>query len=424
MHYHIPEHLPSRLTISLWDFSWYTMTSPGEAFADLDRAFAEAVERGYNTVRICAMPYLLFGGGDRVRETSDLQFSNLGGDFGQRTRWYNTKGGTTLNGREHLLRLFEAAKRHNCYVILSSWEYQQSPSFLATSAWYDDLMDIVPEKRALAIGVAMGRLIAFLKEHQLDDRIAYAELHNEVEITKLRDVAQAGENIYAAEKPYLEEALSLLRNQHPDILITTCYGRAPETHMHDLPENLQVAHFHLYLYGVLGQLIHELNIRGSAQPFPTSLAQELLRPDAPAFDAWMPRAGEAWRLEATGVGRRLFYLHDWVDPDKWDLWLYERYQSHREAMRQATTFRLEIIADWAEQHNVPAVIGEGYVGYTPLLTNFEEGPVGKDIAEYAIETCKRLNFWGIILCSNAAPHHPFWHDIAWQQRMNASIRAF
>jgi hypothetical protein len=419
MQYQLPEHLPSKLTICLWDFSWYTMTRPGEPFADLDRAFEETVERGYNTVRICAMPYLLFG--DRKRETSSLHFSNLGGDFGQRTRWYNTKGGATLNGREHLLRLFEAARRHDCYVILSSWEYQQSPSFLTTSDWYDDLIALPPEQRASALGVAMGRLITFLKEHQLADRIAYAELHNEVEMTKLREVARAGEDLYVAEKPYLEEAVALLRDQHPDILITVCYGRAPVTHMRDLPGNLQVAHFHVYLYGVLGQLFEELNIWQPARPFPTSLARELLRPDAPSFEAWQPREGEAWRLEATGVGHRLFYLHDWVDPDKWDLWLYEHYQEHREAMRQAMTFRLEMIADWAQQHHIPAVIGEGYVGYTPLLTNFEEGPVGKNIAEHAIETCQRLNFWGIILCSNAAPHHPFWQDISWQQRMNASI---
>jgi hypothetical protein len=79
------------------------------------------------------------------------------------------------------------------------------------------------------------------------------------------------------------------------------------------------------------------------------------------------------------------------------------------------------MADWAEQRGIPAVIGEGYVGYTPLLAGFEEGPVGKDIAEYAIETCRRLGFWGIILCSNAAPHHPFWQDVAWQQWWNRRI---
>ena len=39
----IPRHLPRRLTITLWDFSWYTRTAPGDAFDDLDRACAEAV---------------------------------------------------------------------------------------------------------------------------------------------------------------------------------------------------------------------------------------------------------------------------------------------------------------------------------------------------------------------------------------------
>ena len=56
-----PAHLPERLMITLWDRFWYVPTGPGEPFEDLDRAFAEAVERGYNTIRICAMPYLLFG---------------------------------------------------------------------------------------------------------------------------------------------------------------------------------------------------------------------------------------------------------------------------------------------------------------------------------------------------------------------------
>jgi hypothetical protein len=365
------------------------------------------------------MPYLLFGNNER--ETTHLRFSNLGGEFGQRTRWYNVKGAATLNGREHLLHLFEAAKRHNCYVILSSWEYQQSPSFLATPDWYQDVIAIPPERRCMELAQAMSRLITFLKDHQLSDRIAYAELHNEVEVTKLRDVARRGEDIFAAEKPYLEEAVSFLRNQHPDILMTVCYAGTPITHMRDLAQNLQVAHFHLYIYGVLGELFQELALRDSSQPFPTQLAQDLLRPDAPSFEEWTSPAGQEWRLEATGVSRRLFYMHDWADPDKWDLWLYEHYRDHREAMRQAIQWRLEIIADWAEHHSIPAVIGEGYVGYTPLLTNFEEGPVGKNIAEYAIETCKRLNFWGIILCSNAAPHHPFWQDVAWQQRMNAFI---
>jgi hypothetical protein len=36
--------LPERLTITLWDFSWYVRTGSGEPFADLDVAFAQAVD--------------------------------------------------------------------------------------------------------------------------------------------------------------------------------------------------------------------------------------------------------------------------------------------------------------------------------------------------------------------------------------------
>ncbi|MGO4430958.1 cellulase-like family protein, partial [Streptomyces sp. MCAF7] len=100
-----PDHLPEKLTISLWDFSWYTRTGPGEPFADLDRAFAEAVARGYNTVRICAMPYLLFGSG---LDTGNLRLGPLGGGYGQRTRWYDVGGSTEIDGRAHVRALFEA----------------------------------------------------------------------------------------------------------------------------------------------------------------------------------------------------------------------------------------------------------------------------------------------------------------------------
>ncbi len=417
----IPRHLPRKLTISLWDFSWYTQTMPGEPFDDLDRAFGEAVERGYNTVRVCAMPYLLFG--PSAQEQEALHFTNLGGGYGQRTRWYNARGGAVLDGRAHLLRLFQTAKRHNCYVILSSWEYQQSPSFLATPHWYKDLLTIPPRERFMALAQALSRLIAFLKDHDVADHIAYAEVHNEVDMSKLRDVANPDDDPVAAQKPYLEDAVAALRARHPDILMTVCYGTPPITHMRAAPDNLQVAHFHLYIYGVLGALVEAVGLRSPSASFPTSAGQALLRSDAPPYEAWTPRAGEEWRLEATGVGRGLFYVHDWADPTKWDLWLYDHYGAHREAMRQGITLRLEVVADWAKAHTIPAVLGEGYVGYTPLLTSFEEGPVGKDVAEHAITTCLRLGFWGVILCSNAAPHHPFWQDVAWQQTWNQHILA-
>ena len=180
----VAAHLPERLTITLWDFSWYVRTGPGEPFEDLDIAFAQAVDRGYNTIRICAMPYLLFGSG---LDTTALRLGPLGNGYGSRVRWYDVEQPTTIDARAQLLALFEAAKRHDCFVIVSSWEYQQSSSFAAEPAWCEALMAIDPEHRVEAQAEALADLIDFLAEHHLADRVAFTEIHNEVQVGHLAD---------------------------------------------------------------------------------------------------------------------------------------------------------------------------------------------------------------------------------------------
>jgi sugar-binding cellulase-like protein len=408
----IPSHLPRRLTITLWDFSWYTQTAAGEPFHNLDTAFAEAVERGYNTVRICAMPYLLFG--DHDVDTGHLRIAGMGGSIGERTRWYDVRGGAVINGRARLRELFETARRYDCYVILSSWEYQQSPAFLADRDWYDALMNVPPAERHRIMALAMADLVQYLKDADLADRIAYAELHNEVDLSRLRDV---GDDPYWSQRAQVAEAVDLMRRRHPDVLATSCYGITPYLDMDAVPDNGQIAHFHVYVYGVLSALEEWAGVRVPPPEFPRAALRSLLRSDAPDFDVYA-KASEAWRLEATGVSASMFYSYDWVDPVKWDRWLYEDYGAYRVAMRQAIDDRLDVIARWATRRDVPAVIGEGWIGYTPLLAEFEDGPVGQGIAEYAVERCIEHGFWGTVLGSNSAPHHPAWRNVEWQRRWN------
>jgi hypothetical protein len=68
------------------------------------------------------------------------------------------------------------------------------------------------------------------------------------------------------------------------------------------------------------------------------------------------------------------------------------------------------------------VFGEGWVGYTPLHAGFEEGPVGAAICEHAVRQARSLGAWGTVVCSNAAPHHPMWDDVALQSRLNNEFR--
>ncbi|MGY0064368.1 cellulase-like family protein [Streptomyces sp. LZ34] len=413
-----------RLAITLWDFSWYTQAGPGEPFADLDRAFAEAVDRGFNTVRICAMPFLLFSG--RVPDPETLRIRGLGKEFGQHTRWYNVRGGYPIDGRRRLVELFEAAARHDCQVIVSSWEYQQSPCFTDTDTWHRALAAIPAPERAEVMAEALGRLLDFLTERGLADRVAYVEVHNEVDNCSL--VPDDGGTHYSRLRDPLGRAVDLLRARHPGIPVTYSLGEPWPLELDDLPEQAQVAHFHFYVYGVLGALYQAVGLgHGTEQALPTATwptpeLTRMLRPDAPAFADYHP--DEPWQLAATGIPRELFYAHDWVDPDRWDLWLYENYLPHRQAMRQTLALWVDSVAAFARRRGIPAVLGEGVVGYTPLLTRFEEDAVGKDIAEFVVDRCLTAGFQGVVLTSNAAPHHPMWNtDRDWMRRVNARVVA-
>lgn len=411
-----PDHLPDRLTITLWDFSWYTRTAAGEPFHDLDEAFAQAVRRGYNTVRICAMPWLLFGSG---LDTGRLTFGPLGGGVGQGTRWYDVAAEATLDGRAHLLALFRAAARHGCYVIVSSWEYQQSPCFLADDSWHRALAQMPPERRVAALADALADLLDLLASEGLADRVAFVELHNEVQYSRLTEAVAPGQDPVLGLGPSLAEGIDRVRSRHPGILATANYAEVPVAALRAVPGNAGVGVFHPYVYGVVDQLVTEFALRDPGRPYPQQRAyQELLRPDAPPLERWQPPAADRWRAAATVVSLREIYTHDWCDPAKWDRWVYERYGEHRRAMAAVRDLWLAAAADWAAGHGVPLVFAEGWVGYTPLASGFEDGPVGRDICEQAVRASAELGAWGTVICSNAAPHHPMWADVEWQRRLN------
>ncbi|SEF00951.1 cellulase-like family protein [Ruania alba] len=412
----IPAHLPERLTLTLWDFSWFVRTGPGEPFEDLDRAFAEAVERGYNTIRICAMPYLLFGSG---LDTTALRLGSMGGEYAQRVRWYDVAAETTIDAREHLLELFRAAKRHNCFVIVSSWEYQQSPAFAALPDWYEALHAVDPEERAVELARAQSALVDVLTEHDLADRIAFVELHNEVQIGHLTEgLGMAGDEAVLALHDRLERGLRMFHDLQPEVPVTVNYAGVPVGEMRGVPHNADVLVVHPYVYGVLDALIETYGLRGPIEEYAQEAARrELLRPGAPDLTEWT--AGEAWRMHAMIVSKPEIYTHDWCDPEAFDRWLYDHYGEHRLAMNSRLTLWLETAADQAAARQIPLVLGEGWVGYTPKDGRFEEGPVGAQICRQAMAESARVGAWGSIVCSNAAPQHSMWADADLQREANA-----
>lgn len=405
--------LPERMTISLWDFSWYTRTGPGEPFEDLDRAFEEATARNFNAIRICAAPVLLFG--DHDIDTSALTFTNFGGEYGQGIRWYDVAGPATLDLREQLVRLFEAAQRHDCHIILSSWEYQQSSSFLDDDRWYRMLMSVPAEERSAASAHALANMVDFLEERGLADRIAFVEVHNEVTYSFLLDDldghASSDTTMQRLRQP-LTDAVDILRERHPDIPATVSYARPPIGVMRLVPDNIQVAQFHVYVYGVLEEMIERLGMRMRAgQTLDVDAAKRLvLRPGAPDPDEYGPTPDNEWRLDATWISPGYFYIHDWIDAEKFDRWMYRSYGAHQFEMDLRSELLLRTIADYADERSIPAVVGEGWLGYTPKGSEFEDGPIGRELDENSMGLARDLGFWGVIPSSNASPIHSFWKE--------------
>lgn len=409
----VPDHLPPRLAISLWDFSWYTRT--GDVFADLAGRIAEARDRGYNTIRICAMPLLLFGGHE-LPDRASLTVTGMGNGYGTGTRWYDGTATATFDPLERLGELFELAERFDMTVILSSWEFQQSAAFSRTRAWYDMLEGIPRGRRFDALAEAFARMLDWLGERGRLSRVAYVELHNEIDISRFDpDVFRGGPRLYRVE---IESAVALLRSRHPETLVTVSYGRPPVHRLTETAGNLQVAHVHLYAYGVLGALNRTLGLDQRGGPSTTTIPG-LFGPGPP--DPAGHRPDGDWRLEAGVVSPQIAYVFDLADPVRYDQWLYDHYQEWREEMRTRLSLWIELAAQWARSLNAPVVFGEGYVGYTPLRSTFEDGPVGKEITEYAVRHATRAGAWGMVVTSNCAPQHPAWADVDWQRHVTGLI---
>lgn len=412
-------HLPDALTITLWDFSWYVRTGEGEPFADLDAAAAAAVDRGYNTIRICAMPFLLFGSG---LDTSDVSLDRLGGDYGQGVRWYDVKAPTRFDGRALLTALFEVCRRHGLFVILSSWEYQQSASFSTDDSWWRALAAVDPEDRAERLAESFSLMIDFLRERGLDDRIAFVELHNEVTTGHLMDGLDAGGETarVIAIEPRLSRGITRFHELQPATPVTVNYSRVPVGAMRAIPAEVDVIVVHPYVYGVLDEVTAAFDLRGALADFPRAAVEAagLLQPDAPEATSWVLPPEAAWKMDATIVGKPEIFMHDWMDAEAFDRYLYERYESHRIEMHRVLSIWLDVAADAAVARGIPLVLGEGWVGYTPLHSWFEEGPVGAAYCRFAVAESARVGAWGTIVCSNAAPHHPMWGEIALQQECN------
>ncbi|MEI6423398.1 MAG: cellulase-like family protein [Lentisphaerota bacterium] len=105
----IPAHLPRKLSIACWIWSWISSATKGEPYYDLERCILESKERGFNTVRIEAGLNWAFTLDGKPR--GQMEFGPWIAGYGWNFSTVNSVGGGRHDILERLVHLFELAKK-------------------------------------------------------------------------------------------------------------------------------------------------------------------------------------------------------------------------------------------------------------------------------------------------------------------------
>ena len=397
---HIPAHLPKRLTIAFP--MWGLFDTGAGAYHDLDRFVKEHKERGYNCIRI--------EGGAGL--THDLQ-GNLRGPvylhapFGKysTTRMlfaFGSEGRCDVLAR--LITLCEACQKYDVYLILSSWYFLHTYWFV-DNALNEELLSIPVEDMFMSFAKLLHYILKELEERNLSDRIAMAEIFNEVGSVPLfmgelthKDVS----HIDFTEKH--AEALSWLRQQHPHLLFAVDNDSVTDEAIAATPATLQAFNGHNYfLWGVYGGTLEVgdpqrddffLNL---CTPEDLAAARGDLLQLSPTCSPWYRRAAYCNNLDVS----KLPELEDYLN---------KRLAEHRdEYLAQLNAFCEGFQKIMKRFPGIPIVCGEGvtYCSSQKLLWE-EKSDAYWDILKITVQKYKEIGLWGTLLKTCCGPEDPSW----------------
>jgi hypothetical protein len=432
----IPRHLPQRLTIAFWFGYWATDTAPGEGFADLERAFQDLVARGFNTVRIDGLWSWCFRPDGSRRPPLEIgRVADPGYcDYGAGTA---ARGGQHVDALQRLLELFALARKYDVYVALTTWEYHPGHTlgFIADPAVRQEILDIPVPERFSYTATQIDRLLQVLRQEGFADRIAYVELHNEIEISLALGLPGGPTAVQRA----TEQQLAWLRARHPDLLFTGDHTlpcpehgfdyNVTESFLAGLPANAQLLDHHLYawacgvqvaLFRAAGTGIGQQDLDAAIPRLSreNELYRWLLRPDAIPWDEYKRHFTCDW-FEAWWAP---LYLYQNMDIDRWDYWMFTHYPEYEARMQGFWRNAIALVSQHARERGVPLVCDEGYICWPPTHSQFEPSAVGRANLDFIVDHMLQAGYWGYMVSTYAFPGQPLWEQQAdWLARTHARI---
>ena len=435
----VPAHLPDRLSICYYGWDWITSALPDEPFGDLERALMQTKERGYNCVRAeMGLNWMFDSQGAR---RGKLKFGPWIPGASFNLHCVDGKGGGEHDVFERVLRLFALAEKHDLYVIMTEWEYQDAVAFTADPKVRDHIIGVPYNDRLMLLARHFDRLLMEIRKRGLERRIASVEIVNELNVPPLMCAEpgvppQTFEQWTRLEVPgsrcstgqvrtLAHAATAYLRERHPDLLITIDGLVASRGFSTLFPDNAQVADHHVYSDGVVQAFWREAGIAGLAPAKPEAMQpneffRSVMRPNPIPF-AEIARHGR--NVRATWLP--IAWLYSNIDNDEFDKWCVEQFPSYRQRIKDSIEKEFQAAAEFAQRRKLPLVVDEGFLLYPPLHARFVTTPEGREGEEMGVNAAIATGHWGIMLSGYFRPNTPFWLDDSqsdWARGLNRRIQ--
>ena len=364
--------------MAMWDVAYALRHGPGGSFANYDRVLDEAVERGYNTLRIDPMPqWLDFSRPDRILEWPDPHQPYM--------PWnWNTavKGSVAQWVIEFMEKLL---KRNSLHYTLSGWW------FMPGSPTSPPVPDVLRKPENMAEGAEMWAVLltAWKKRFEFD-RIVYVDIANETPYffpdlaDRLKKETGAGFNDGAvfsqAQISFLageiNKALGLLRREFPELRFTTSIHG--DLRWLDVPLELDCLDVHFY---------------ADADPRWTERTRfdEFVEDGIFTNDRWFKEFSDRSIKTATAIAPML---------------------------RARQRFKMKEFADWSLRRGAPITSSEAWATWFYIDDPKLDWGWLLDWAKWSCDDAIACKFWGWTPHNYAQPQFANWKDVQWHHTLN------
>jgi hypothetical protein len=364
---------PRRLTIAMWDQAYLLRHQPGESFADWDRVLDEAVERGYNTLRIDPLVESL----DLDHPERELTWGPLDWPF---LPWNWTRGITCPAGR-WLIEFLQKVADRKLWVTFSSWWSHDESAPPGTAVPSD----------TVAGAALWSRLLRGLQREVGLDRIVYVDFANEMPYffpgfgTALKERAAPDQpgNVYSEGqkvwlRDQLDRPLAVLQAEFPSLRFTHS--------IHGDPRWFQVGLTHLDCLDV--HFYADADPRWTARTGFAELARDgrMFRDDS-SFRDFGERSAATYRA----VGPML-------------------HARQRGLMRQ--------FAAWSANGGMPLTCSEGWASWFYIDHPDLDWGWLLEWSERAVADAIEFGFWGVTPNNYIQPQFRLWQDVRFHRRLN------